>query len=144
MNSSLFYAIKNHEPIFKFNHSIFIFLVPSLPPQDIEIQSSSSTSILAKWNPIPKDSVNGVPLGIKVIYQSALRDNSIVFSTRSKRSVEQSWSSSTNITLPPNALSYLLTSLNKFTNYSIKIVGFTSKGDGNISQEFVLSTDEDG
>ena len=119
-------------------------LVPSLPPQGIKLRSSSSTSILAQWNPIPKDSVNGIPLGIKLIYQSALRDNSIVFNTRSRRSVEEGWSDSTNITLPPNALSYLLTSLNKFTNYSIKIVGFTSKGDGNISQEFVLSTDEDG
>lgn len=78
------------------------------------------------------------------MYQSAPRDNSIVFRSRSRRSVEEGWSEFTNITLPPNALSYELTSLKKFTNYSIFILGFTVKGDGNVSQQFVLSTDEDG
>jgi len=37
-----------------------------------------------------------------------------------------------------------MTSLKKFTNYSVSILGFTSKGDGNVSQQFVVSTDEDG
>ena len=37
-----------------------------------------------------------------------------------------------------------MTSLNKFTNYSVVILGFTSIGDGNVSQQFVVSTDEDG
>ena len=37
-----------------------------------------------------------------------------------------------------------MTSLKKFTNYSVAIVGFTSKGDGNVSHQFVVSTDEDG
>ena len=78
------------------------------------------------------------------MYQSAPRDNSIVFRSRSRRSVEEGWSEFTNITLLPNALSYELTSLKKFTNYSIFILGFTVKGDGNVSQQFVLSTDEDG
>jgi len=50
----------------------------------------------------------------------------------------------TSITLPPGALSYEMTSLKKFTNYSVVILGFTSKGDGNVSHQFVVSTDEDG
>ena len=58
--------------------------------------------------------------------------------------MEEGWSEYTNITLPPNALSYELTALKKFTNYSILIFGFTSKGDGNVNQQFVVSTDEDG
>lgn len=122
----------------------FCRLVPSLPPQDIKIQNSSSTSISAQWKPIPKDHINGKLLGIKLVYRSASRDNSIVFSSRAKRSTEADWSEYTNITLPPGALSYEMTSLKKFTNYSVVILGFTSKGDGNVSHQFVVSTDEDG
>ena len=67
----------------------------------------------------------------------------MVFRLRERRALEEDWSGYTNITLPPNALSYELSSLNKFTNYTIVLVGFTSKGDGNFSQQFFLSTDED-
>ena len=131
----------------RYNVNVFTFcfrLVPSLPPQDIEIQNSSSTSILVQWKPIPKNHVNGILLGIKLLYRSAPRDNSIVFSTRARRSTEEDWSEYTIITLHPSALSYKMTSLKKFTNYSVSILGFTSKGDGNVSQQFVASTDEDG
>ena len=67
-----------------------------------------------------------------------------MFSSRVRRSTEEDWSEYTNITLPPDALSYEMTSLKKFTNYSVVILGFTSKGDGNVSHQFVVSTDEDG
>ena len=120
------------------------YLVPSLPPQDIKLQNSSSTSILVQWKPIPKDNVHGILLGIKLFYRSAPRDNSIVFSSRAKRTTVSDWSKYTNITLPPNALFYNITSLEKFTNYSVEILGFTAKGDGNVSHKFVASTDEDG
>ncbi len=122
----------------------FFCLVPSLPPQNIQLQNSSSTSILVQWKPIPSDYIHGILLGIKLLYQSAPRDNSIVFSSRARRATEGDWSEYTNITLPPNALSYEMTSLKKFTNYSVVILGFTSKGDGNVSHQFVVSTDEDG
>ena len=67
-----------------------------------------------------------------------------MFSSRARRSTEEDWSGYTNITLPPNALSYEMTFLKKFTNYTVVILGFTSKGDGNVSHQFVVSTDEDG
>ena len=67
-----------------------------------------------------------------------------MFSSRARRSTEEDWSEYTIITLPPGALSYEMTSLEKFTDYSVSILGFTSKGDGNVSQQFVVSTDEDG
>ena len=119
-------------------------LVPGKPPQNITLKNSSSTSILVRWEPIPKDYVHGILLGIKLFYRSAPRDNSIVFSSRARRATEEEWSEYTSITLPPNALSYEMTFLKKFTNYSVVILGFTSKGDGNVSHQFVVSTDEDG
>lgn len=119
-------------------------VVPSLPPQDIKLQNSSSTSIFVQWKPIPKHNVHGKLLGIKLLYRSAPRDNSIVFRSHARRSIVSDWSVYTDITLPPNALSYNITSLEKFTNYSVEILGFTSKGDGNVSHRFIVSTDEDG
>ena len=127
------------------SHFCFCYcLVPSRPPKDIKLQNSSSTSISVQWKPIPKDHVNGILLGIKLFYRSATRDNSIVFSSRTRRAAEEEWSEYTNITLPPNALSYEMTGLKKFTNYSVVILGYTAKGDGNVSHKFVVSTDEDG
>ncbi|XP_074632381.1 uncharacterized protein LOC141890705 isoform X2 [Acropora palmata] len=117
--------------------------VPSLPPQNIEAQNSSSTKIFVQWNPIPTDFIHGILLGFKLLYRAASRDNSVVFRLRERRALEEDWSEFTNVTLSPNALSYELSSLNKFTNYTIVLVGFTSKGDGNFSQHFVVSTDED-
>ena len=137
-------SILNRGNIFQSLHFLFSSLVPSLPPQIIKLQNSSSTSISVQWKPIPKDKVHGVLLGVKLLYRSAPRDNSIVFRSRARRSTEKDWSEYTNITLPPGALSYEMTSLKKFTNYSVVILGFTSKGDGNVSQQFVVSTDEDG
>ena len=68
----------------------------------------------------------------------------MAFRSRARRSTEEDWSEYTNIILPPGALSYEMTSLKKFTNYSVAILGFTSKGDGHVSHQFVVSTDEDG
>ena len=68
----------------------------------------------------------------------------MMLSPCARRSTEEDWSEYTNITLPSDALSYEMTSLKKFTNYSVVILGFTSKGDGNFSHQFVVSTDEDG
>ncbi len=47
-------------------------------------------------------------------------------------------------TLPPNTTFLRISNLKKFTNYSFRIVGFTIKGEGKISQTFNVSTDEDG
>jgi len=46
-------------------------------------------------------------------------------------------------TLPSNTTFLRIFNLTKFTNYSFRIVGFTSKGDGKLSQTFNVSTDED-
>ena len=37
-----------------------------------------------------------------------------------------------------------LTGLEKFTNYSVRVIAFTSIGDGNVSAPFTVSTDQDG
>ena len=40
--------------------------------------------------------------------------------------------------------SFELIRLERFTNYSVKVLAFTRVGDGNISEPVTVSTDEDG
>ena len=40
--------------------------------------------------------------------------------------------------------SFELTGLEKFTNYSVKVLAYTRIGDGNVSDPVIVSTDEDG
>lgn len=40
--------------------------------------------------------------------------------------------------------SFELTGLEKFTNYTVKVLAFTSIGDGNKSDPVIVPTDEDG
>lgn len=49
-----------------------------------------------------------------------------------------------NVTLllPSRAISF--TGLEKYTNYTIQVLAFTVKGEGNKSQPIVVITDEDG
>ena len=76
--------------------------------------NSSSTSIRVLWEPIPADHINGVLLGYYVTYQKV---------GRAKRSV-------TMETVNDTSLSIDLRELSKFSQYSILVSGFTSKGGG--------------
>lgn len=49
-----------------------------------------------------------------------------------------------NVTLAPDQLHTLVEGLFLFTNYTFQITAFTSKGEGRLSEEVVISTDEDG
>ncbi len=43
--------------------------VPSKPPQNITLETSSSTSIMVRWEPPPKESQNGIITGYKIRYK---------------------------------------------------------------------------
>ena len=122
--------------------AFFIFfscLVPSLPPLNITSTNTSSTSLLITWEQIPKKLVHGILLGYRVFYYQ--HTNAYHGRRRRIRSVETL--NETVRTLPPNTTSLRIFNLKKFTYYSFQIVGFTSKGDGQISLTYNVSTDED-
>ena len=122
---------------------VFIFhvTVPSFPPFNISSTNTSSTSLLITWDPIPRTLVNGILLGYRVFHHQSSGEQQIG-SRRRRRAVESL--NQTVEVLPPNATFLKIANLRKFTNYSFRIVAFTSKGDGKISQTFNVSTDEDG
>ena len=110
--------------------------VPNSPPHNVSSTNTSSTSLIINWQPIPRIDVNGILLGYRVFYHEKI-------TARRRRRAIQSHNETVRV-LPPNATSVEIFNLKKFTNYSFRIVGFTSKGEGKISQTFNVSTDEDG
>ena len=126
--------------------SLFCFIfsfntpVPSRAPGNITSTNTSSTSLLITWEHIPKKLVHGILLGYRVSYHQ-LVDEEQIGSRRRKRAIDIV--NETIETLPPNTTFLRISHLTKFTKYSFRIVGFTSKGEGKISQTFNVSTDED-
>lgn len=102
--------------------------VPSAPPQDVTCTSPSSTSILVSWAPPPAEFQNGVITGYSVQYANT---EGIKVSKRTER-------------IPPGSSSYLLGSLQKWTEYGITVRAQTEAGDGPESLQLLVRTEEDG
>ena len=104
-------------------------LEPSGSPQDISLEAGSPKSILVTWNPVPFIDRNGVIKGYKIIYRDLTSGSSTTKNISATGENEQQI-----ITLEELA---------EFTNYSIRILAFTSKGDGPLSAEKVAQTQDD-
>eukprot|EP00058_Branchiostoma_floridae_P023774 XP_002609264.1 hypothetical protein BRAFLDRAFT_124749 [Branchiostoma floridae] len=89
-------------------------------PRDVKGQAVEPTTITVDWQP-PLE-INGVLLGYKVIY---MPENAAEFST---------------VELGPAELSTMLLDLEPATTYSIVVLAFTSAGDGDESEEILVST----
>ena len=90
------------------------------------MHNTSSTSLFVGWDAIPKEFNHGILLGYKVFYGKT------------------SEPPSEYKTLKTDLLQVSLTNLEKFTEYCVKLAGFTRVGDGNKSSCFNAKTDEDG
>ncbi|XP_062543635.1 cell adhesion molecule Dscam2 isoform X1 [Armigeres subalbatus] len=102
--------------------------VPSKPPEDIRCSSTSSTSIKVSWQPPPQQHMNGLLQGYTVFYESVS---------------EESISNGDMETRKTSSLIASLTSLRKFSNYSVQVLAYTRMGDGVISPPVFCQTDED-
>ena len=101
--------------------SIDFFPVPCLPPQYVAFDVPGLTSLLAKWKPVPEHCRNGIILGYRVKYR---RLDGV-----SGERVENTTA---------DILYAFLYDLNIFANYSIGIVAFTGKGEGNSTFDLAL------
>jgi len=101
------------------------FTVPTSAPVNVRGHNISSTSILVEWGSVPAAKRNGVIKSYTVSYK-ALPDGI------PKRQVA---SGATN--------QATLTSLKKYTNYSITVFASTAKGNGNASEPIIGITDQD-
>ena len=104
------------------------YLVPSLPPQKVSAQNTSSSSVLVTWEPVPRGHIHGILGGYRVLNKRAGSEGE-------NTSIATRNSSTYKVDLP---------GLEKFTTYNITVLAFTRVGDGAFSQSILVSTDEDG
>ena len=101
-------------------------VVPSLPPTDIRAYNTSSTSLTVTWNPVSQGYTHGIVLGYLVFYKR-------------QQDVDGNFINASSLLLSAD-----LEGLDKFTVYVVKVLAFTIKGNGVISNETSVRTHEDG
>ena len=102
--------------------------VPSLPPSKVTAHNTSSTSLQMTWGEVPKGFIHGILRGYRVFHRRTDDEESYYL----------------NSTTEPTELKLHITGLKKFTEYSVKVLAFTMKGDGEVSNNISVMTDEDG
>lgn len=95
-----------------------------MPPTRLAAYNTSSTSVMVTWLPVPDGYVHGILRGYRLFF---------------KIDEDRFYQNVTTLNQ-----SFELTGLEKFTNYSVKVLAFTRIGDGNVSDPVLVSTDEDG
>ncbi|XP_042239240.1 Down syndrome cell adhesion molecule-like protein Dscam2 isoform X3 [Homarus americanus] len=108
---------------------------PSLPPETIRCEATSPQSVSVAWRPPPVRGQNGLIKGYRVLYTPASQYSGVIISTRmltDEESQAETAAESTNIF-----------SLEKYTNYSINVLAYTSAGDGVPSQPIFCRTLQD-
>ena len=105
--------------------------VPSGPPQNVTAVVHSSTQITVTWQNVVGKDRNGIILGYKISYRAV--GQLAVNVTEMVQEVKNG-----------SAVQTVLISLEKYIEYKISVLAYTSKGDGPRSQEISARTDEDG
>ena len=104
----------------------FIVVVPNAPPDNVRGNNETSTNIFVQWDEVPADNQNGIIVNYTVTYtelpDGSQTDEVVVIAPKRNAS---------------------LTTLIKFTNYSITVFASTAKGGGNRSEPIIVITDED-
>ena len=102
-------------------------LAPASPPSNVTTAALSSTSIQVNWTEVPAIDQNGIIVEYEVEYNQSTFDsvpaiqNMIVNSTMA-----------------------VLTGLQEYVNYSIRVRAYTSVGPGPYSDDVIQRTEEDG
>ena len=93
--------------------------------------NKSSTEIAVRWKNVDETQRNGIILGFKIYYRAI--GNFSMNRTVMVKKIDGE-----------NSTETVLTGLEKFIEYSISVLAFTSKGDGPNSTEVTATTDQDG
>ncbi|XP_037778108.1 Down syndrome cell adhesion molecule-like protein Dscam2, partial [Penaeus monodon] len=101
--------------------------VPSAPPKAVQCDPLSSQALRVRWNPLPLNLSNGPVQGYKVYY---------------KRTTNIEGSNAVEVKRTTN-LETNLQGLGRFTNYSVRVLAFTSAGDGVMSAPSFCATLQD-
>ncbi|XP_078327626.1 neogenin-like isoform X5 [Crassostrea virginica] len=98
---------------------------PSEAPQNATLETASSTSLIVRWDPPPPDHRNGVITGYKIRYKKKGELRSATVTTDGNRRL------------------YALTSLDKKTEYQVRISALTVNGSGPLTPKLKATTYED-
>lgn len=82
------------------------------------------------WGPVPQEFTNGNITGYRISY------------TLARSRVPRDTRKPTNI-MTPNHFSYLVTNLNRFTNYEFRVAAQNERGIGLDSEPIAVRTDQD-
>lgn len=100
-----------------------LLVVPSEAPQDITARNTSATSILVEWGSVRASKRNGIVRGYKVSYTKNGETETIELNDGNAKKLE-------------------VTGLDVYTEYSVKVLAFTSVGDGPESSPLTVTSDE--
>ena len=115
----------------KQNTLLLFFLVPTAAPKELRSTAVTSTQITLSWTKVEEQHKNGIILGYKLFYKAV--GQFAVNTTEKMKLINDE-----------NTLQTIVMNLEKYVNYSIKILAFTSKGDGPNSTVISVETDQDG
>ncbi|XP_050520954.1 cell adhesion molecule Dscam2-like isoform X2 [Daktulosphaira vitifoliae] len=102
--------------------------VPSEPPQNVKCLPLTTESLRMSWNPPPMVSHHGIILGYKIQYKKINQ----ILGTYVANEMKRTTNLETN-----------LHGLEKYTNYSIKVLAYTKVGDGVQSNTIYCVTEQD-
>ena len=106
-------------------------IVPSGPPESIAAVNKSSTELTVRWQNVLEKDRNGIIQGFKVYYVAVGQ-----FAVDRREKVQEVNDGS--------AVETVVGNLEKYIEYNITVLAFTSKGDGPNSTEITARTDQDG
>ena len=89
-------------------------------------RNTSHTSLFVEWDEIPPDFIHGVLLGYRVLFWRYNESRDTYETTK----------------LDIKERSVHLRNLWIYTKYKIQVLGFTAVGEGAVSTEIIVSTDE--
>ncbi|XP_055315179.1 cell adhesion molecule Dscam2 isoform X2 [Sitodiplosis mosellana] len=102
--------------------------VPEAPPQNVNCIALTSQSIKISWLEPPLHQHGGVIQGYKILYTPLSYDDDILVTNEVKRT---------------SNLETYLHALHKAMNYSVRILAYTSSGDGEPSNSIYCKTEDD-
>lgn len=110
-------------------------LEPTGPPTDFEVRPDSKTSrsITISWASVSDSLKNGIITGYRVIYRALPNGINSTVTVNASEGSESERETTVKT----------LYGLNEFTNYSVRVLAFTVKGDGPPSVAITFQTEED-
>ena len=105
--------------------------VPTAPPQAVSGVNKSSIEITVRWQNVVGKDRNGIIMGFRIYYKAV---GEFAVDKIEKVAVVNGGGTELKV----------LESLEKFIDYNITVLAFTSKGDGPNSSVITVRTDQDG